>query len=196
MSYLDAVVIDCVLLLTLGVALYTDLTRGKVYDWLTVPAIGLGLLVNFFAGGVDTAQGNRLAGFLGQPFMASLAGLALALGIFGLAYLLHMLGGGDVKLLAAVGALMGWRFFLEAAILTACVGAVIAVGVLIWRGRLIEGLKSSLLALVAPRRFTRRQQSAPPGAAEMITIPYSVAIVIGTVAAWLLSSMGGWPAPK
>ena len=184
MSHADVVAWarDGVLLVALGLALYTDLTRGKVYDWLALPAIGLGLLISCVAGAVDATQGNAF-----RPLIASLAGLALAIGIFGVAYLLHMLGGGDVKLLAAVGALMGWRFFLDAAVLTVCAGAIVAVGVLVWRGRLREGLKGSVMALVAPRRFKEAREKTPPGSAELMTLPYTVAIVAGTLVAWILT---------
>ena len=181
MSPADAIALsrDCVLLVALGVSLFTDLTRGKVYDWCTFPAIGLGFLIAYVAGAVETAQGNAL--------VDSIGGFALALGIFGVAYLLSMLGGGDVKLMCAVGAIKGVSFFIDAAVLTACAGAVIAVAVLVWRGRLPEGLKSSALALFAPRKFRERRKSAPEGAAEMMTIPYVAAIVFGACAALFLS---------
>ena len=182
---------DCALLAALGVALYTDITRGKVYDWCTLPAIGLGLLIGLVAGGFEPAQGNGFLDFFGWPLLDSLAGLALAFGIFGLAWVLHMLGGGDVKLLCAVGALKGFRFFMDAAVLTACAGAILAIVILIWRGRLKEGLKGSLLALVAPSRLRRQRDPAPAGAAEMMTIPYVWAIAAGTAAALALTWLKG-----
>jgi len=179
---------DGVLLTALGVALYTDLTRGKVYNWCTVPAIVLGLLISYVAGAGDSAQGETLAGVLGAPLIDGLLGLALALGVFGLAYLLRMLGGGDVKLMCAVGALKGLWFFIHAAVFTACFGAVIAVVVLASRRRLKAGLKTSVVALVAPGRVRKLRESPPEGAAELTTIPYVWAIVLGTVTAWILGA--------
>jgi prepilin peptidase CpaA len=182
------VALDCVLLACLGVSLYTDLVRAKVYDWCTLTAAGAGLVLRYAAGALGPAQGNAIVRALGGPLIDGLTAVAVALAIFGLAHLLGMLGGGDVKLLVAVAALKGLEFFLVAAILTACAGAVIAVGVLIWRGRLREGLKSSLMALFTPRKFKRRREAMPEDAAELTTIPYVAAIVVGTVAAWLLST--------
>ncbi|MFW6158335.1 MAG: A24 family peptidase [Planctomycetota bacterium] len=179
---------DGVLLVTLGVAVYTDVTRGKVYNWCTLPAIGLGLLLNYVAGAAVPAQGNAVAGILGGPLISGLAGLALAVGVFGIAYLLHVLGGGDVKLMAAVGAIEGWRFLLNAAVFTACAGALVAIGVLVWRGRLAQGLKSSVQALVTPRRFRKRREALPADAPELATIPYTWAIAVGTMVTWLLTS--------
>lgn len=176
---------DGVLLATLAVALYTDLTRRRVYDWCTFTAVGLGLLINYVAGAFEHAQGNALAVHLGGPLIDALLGLALAVGIFGVAYLLHMLGGGDVKLMCAIGALKGLSFFFDAAVFTACAGAVIAVAVLIWRGRLWQGLKRSLLVFCFWSR--REEDDASARAAEAMTIPYVWAIAIGTLTAWILA---------
>ncbi len=189
MSHADviAIVRDSVLLAVLGIALYTDLTREKVYNWCTFPAIGLGLLISYVAGALEVAQGNALAEILGGPLIDGLMGMALAFGIFGFAYLLHMLGGGDVKLMCAVGALKGVRFFFDAAVFTACAGAIIAIVVLIWRGRLQQGLKTGLMALFAPRRLRKLREEAPSDAPEMTTIPYVGAIVFGTCLALFLT---------
>jgi prepilin peptidase CpaA len=185
-----AAVRDGILLVTLGVAVYTDLTRGKVYNSCTLVALGLGLLVNFVAGAVEPAQGNALIELLGRPLISSLAAVTLAFGVFGLAYLMNMLGAGDVKLMCAVASLKGLEFFLYAAIFTACAGAVIALGVLVWRGRLLAGLKSSLLALFLPWRFRKRRRELPDDAAELTQIPYATAIAAGTLTAWATAFVG------
>jgi len=187
MDYADVIAAtrDGVLLAVLAVALVTDVTRGRVYNWLTIPAIALGLLINLTAGALSGAQGNALADWLGAPLVDGLLGLALALGIFGTAYLFHMLGGGDVKLMCAIGALMGLQFFLTAAVFTACAGAILAVGILIWRGRLWQGLKRSVLIFCFWRKG-KPGESADEGAAETTTIPYVWAIAVGTLTAWVL----------
>ena len=183
-----AIVRDGVLLVMLGVALYTDVTRRKVYDWCTLPAIGLGLLVAFVAGATERAQGNAVVDFFGSPLIDAFSGFALALGIFGFAYLLHMLGGGDVKLMCAIGALKGLAFFIDAAVFTACAGALIAIAVLIWRGRLWQGLKRSLLVFCFWSR-KKQDDDLSAGAAEMMTIPYVWAIAVGSLTAWVLGSV-------
>ena len=47
-------------------------------------------------------------------------------------------GGGDVKLLAAIGAIGGYPFILWASSYMAVVGATMAVAALLWRGKLKE----------------------------------------------------------
>lgn len=177
---------DVVLLAALAVSVYTDVTRGKVYDWCTLTALLLGLLIGLVAGADGRAQANWLAESLGEPLIDALLGVGLALGIFGIAHLMGMVGGGDVKLMCAIGALKGWRFCFDAIFLTACAGAIVAFAVLIWRGRLKEGLKRSTLALVAPWKLRRRAAAVPAGAAELTRIPYATAIAAGTLAAWVL----------
>ena len=56
---------------------------------------------------------------------------------------------------------------------------MIGVGLLIWRGRLRQGLKDSFRAMVSFRKVPREQIS--PDA----TMPYGLAIGIGTIWAWL-----------
>jgi prepilin peptidase CpaA len=186
-------VADGVLLVVLGTAVYTDVRHGKIYDWLTLPAIAVGLLLNYVAGGLEPAEGPLLLRALGRPFLGSVSAAALAFAIFGLVYLWRMVGGGDVKLMVAVAAVQRLPFFIQATIYTACAGAVMAVAVLIWRGRLRQGLRSSVAALVSPGKFRRQQEEQSDeadeavDAAELTTIPYAVAIAVGTVAAWLLS---------
>ena len=90
------------------IAMLTDSLRGKIYNWLTFPCIFLGWGLNLYFFG--------WAG-LGYSLAASTVGIALYIvpAIFGL------IGMGDVKLMAAIGALGGTEFvvssFLYASVL-------------------------------------------------------------------------------
>ena len=63
----------------------------------------------------------------------ALGGAAAGFGVFLIFYLLGGMGGGDVKLMAGFGALLGTERLLGAALLTAGVGGVLALGVLAFR---------------------------------------------------------------
>lgn len=161
-----------VLLLALViVCAYTDIARGKVYSFLTAPAIVIGFLLSM---SLDILGGE------GSQLVASLQALAIGVGIFGVVYLMRGIGGGDVVLMGAIGALAAnWRMTLLAAFYAAVVGAVIGVGFLVWKKRLGEGLKQSFRLLVT---FGRK-----PGREELKleeTFPYATAIAIGAVWAW------------
>lgn len=160
------------LLLVAVVCVYTDLAKGRLYNVATLGGLAAGLVIALL---LD-------AGAPGFPRLIA-AALAAAIGggtLFVL-YLSRAMGGGDVKMMAAVGALGGgWRFIALTLVYTALVGAAIAIGALIWRGRLREGLRGSLRAMTTFRR------PAPVGGAPAPqTIPYGVAIGLAVVWAWI-----------
>ncbi len=156
-----------VFFIVLSVASWTDIRRGKIYDWLTLPAIFLGLAIHFIAGGI------------GEPLLYSLIGAVVGGGVFWVFYLFNAVGGGDVKLMAAIGALMGFRFTVSALVVISIVGAFMALLVLVFRRRLLQGLKESARTMFFIRK-RRVEESA------RITIPYGVAIAAGSFVTWVL----------
>jgi len=119
------------------VTLYFDLTRKRIPNYLTFPAIVWGL-VSYTA--VDGLSG----------LWFSLAGLLVGLAIFFIPFAMGAMGGGDVKLLGAVGALQGWQFVLSAALLTVVAGGVMAIIYLLATGRLLKVLKKMAGFMLAP----------------------------------------------
>ncbi len=92
----------------------TDMKWGRIYNWLTFPAIFAGWLINL-----------ALFGFsgLGYSFLATLAGIGLYIipAAFGL------IGMGDVKLMGAIGALGGTSFVVTVFLYTSALGIPHAV---------------------------------------------------------------------
>lgn len=99
----------------LMMAIYTDLRWFRIPNWLTSCGIGIGILAHAWIGGL---QG---VGF-------SLAGLGLGFGLFLLPYACKAIGAGDVKLMAAIGAILGPVSVLSVAVLSILAGGVYAVG--------------------------------------------------------------------
>jgi len=64
------------------------------------------------------------------------SGLLIGGGVFLVLYLLHTMGAGDVKLMAAVGAFAGPAKTVEIALYSAIAGGVLALGVALYKGRL------------------------------------------------------------
>ena len=82
-------------------------------------------------------------------------------------YMLHMTGAGDVKLLAAVGAMVGCSDFMGIFLLTALIGGVLAIILMLVKGRVrqtlwnvgLHGERTDEVARSAPdARTTRRRQ--------------------------------------
>lgn len=91
-------------------AAFTDLDHGIIPDRLSITGIIIGLLLSPLTVG----------------FTSSLSGLLLFGGIFFLAALLSRggMGGGDIKLAAAIGAFTGWQGALLAFILSSLLGGI------------------------------------------------------------------------
>lgn len=153
--------LDFVLLLVLLISLVTDLRRQKIYNAVTFPAIGLGLFWH-----------TGFAGWAGLLFSGE--GLLLGFGLLLVPYLLGGMGAGDVKLLAAIGALTGPAFVFSSFLYSSIIGGVIALTIMIRN----SGWKQSLLRISHPSLKFR------PRSAQGV-FPYGVAIAIGTLAAYL-----------
>jgi prepilin peptidase CpaA len=114
--------------------------------------------------------------------------MLLGFGAYFVLYLLRAMGAGDVKLMAAVGAIVGPADWFSVFIATAIAGGVLAVVLMVWKGRVWETLQNTffivgeLVHLRAP--FTRRKDLdvKNPGALRM---PHGVAIAAGTLACLL-----------
>ena len=97
---------DAVVLLALAVAVYTDLSRRKIPNALSMPLWGIGVVyyaVAFFV--VD-----------GVSWWTGLLGLAIMFPVHFLLFALGIDRGGDAKLMIGVGACLGWWMGLEATV--------------------------------------------------------------------------------
>jgi prepilin peptidase CpaA len=103
-------------------AVAADLRYGIIPNWLTVAGVAAGLACGLWSGG---ARGLGSAA----------AGTAVGLLVFFVLHVMGGMGGGDVKLMAGFGALLGPSGILEAALLAAIAGALLATAVLLWRPR-------------------------------------------------------------
>ncbi len=118
------------------VAAATDLRRHKIYNWTTYPGIlfALGLSASgecLLRAGVSRDWLQHWLGWIG--FRQSLIGF-LVCGILMLVCLvLSKVGGGDVKLIAMLGAFLGWEVGIVAMLWTFVLGSAGALIVLVWR---------------------------------------------------------------
>ena len=147
----------------LAFACYGEIKERRIPNWLTLGAIALGVGAAVIEGGVDGLADSAL-------------GLAIAGGLFLPFCLLGVVGGGDMKLMAAVGAIVGWPMVLRVVCNTCIAGGVIAVAIMAWNGVLLTTLANVFKIMVG---MPRKQQGLrnPP------MVPYALAITVGTLIA-------------
>jgi prepilin peptidase CpaA len=117
------------------VATVTDLTRHKIYNWTTytgiLAAVSLSVVGSLLAGTCISEERLRSFGWI--PVQESLVGL-LACGLVMLVcFVMFKVGGGDVKLMAMVGAFCGPEQGITVMLWTFVLGACTGLIVLIWR---------------------------------------------------------------
>lgn len=157
-------------LAVLLVCTYTDLRTGKIPNSITAPFVLVGLVLNT----IDKGWAG-----LGS----SLLGVVIAVGLWFLLNIIgRILGAGDSKLLAAIGALQGYKFLLYAAAATGLVGAVLAIMLSLYRGYLRKSLVNLFGELYM--RIFHRVPIDVETADSKGQLPYAVAISAGTLVAF------------
>ncbi len=111
----------------LVVIAFIDVDQAMIPDVMSLPGIVLGLLFSLVSPQVTFGESLAGAG-LGAGVL-----LAVAFGYWVVTKREGM-GGGDVKLLAMIGAFLGWRAIPFTLLVASCTGSVVGIGLMIrWR---------------------------------------------------------------
>lgn len=162
----------CMTIVVLGVSVFYDIRFRRVPNWLTFPTMFVGIGYHIVTGGLP-------------GLLLSLGGLLVGFGVLVVFYMFGGMGAGDVKLMAAIGALLGPKDVLFAAVYTAIIGGMYAVILLVTQRRNRRALERFALmtkALVSTGHLTY----IPKGESEETTpLCYGIAIAVGTLVALL-----------
>jgi prepilin peptidase CpaA len=165
-----SILLYCVAAISL-VAIISDLARGRIYNWLTLPALIAGL--------------GASLGFAGFPGLASgLLGAVAGLALFGWMFAIGMTGGGDVKLLMALGAWGGLEFTLKTAFFSVILGGAMALVILAVRGRLLDFARRMYRFLLSV--FVRELAVEKPKLDPVSTMPFGIPIAASAV--WIAAA--------
>jgi prepilin peptidase CpaA len=165
-------VVQAVLIVIVVTAGIYDLRYRRIPNWLVLAGLVVGFGLNAFL--------FELAGFAN-----SAKGMGLALLIYFPLYLLRAMGAGDAKLMAAVGSIVGWGNWLAVFVLTAVIGGVMGLIVLLFAGRVrktfwnIGWILSEVLHFRAPYHSS---QELDVRSAKAMRMPHGVAIALGSIA--------------
>ncbi len=159
---LTAFVLLTAILITAAI---TDGLRGKIYNWLTLPAVLIGLIFWTIAGLFGADRG----------ITASLVGLAAGIIPFGFLALRGWLGGGDAKLMAAVGAISAsWQCVLSTAFYAMIVAMAMAIVIMVHHGIIKQTLQRILAAILSTAARVK-----PDLENEKHTVPFGAAVAVG-----------------
>ena len=168
-----------VLLALVIAAAVFDIRSRRIPNWLNLLGVLLGLALNLWLGG-----------FGGLWF--ALKGLGLAMLIYFPLYLIRGMGAGDVKLMAAVGAIVGPANWFGIFVLSNVLGGVAAVLLVMSKGSLsktLGNLGCMLNELVHFRPPYLRREELDLNSPKAAKMPHGLAIAFGSLAflaaAWI-----------
>lgn len=157
------------LLLLVSIAAVNDLATRRIPNRLLLTGLGIALALHL------------LSARPGAAVLSACAGLGMGFVLFLPFYVVRGMAAGDVKLMAVVGAFTGPEDAFAIAVLTWCVGGVMALLVVALRGRLrlaLSNLGRMLLGMLWPGARGAITQPAESAG----SMPYGAAIAVGTIA--------------
>jgi prepilin peptidase CpaA len=155
----------------LGAAVY-DVRYRRIPNWLSVGGVLLGLALNTFL-------------YQGWPGLRlSLEGLGVGFGVYFVLYALRAMGAGDVKLMAAVGAIVGWRDWFGTFVITAIIGGAMALMLVAMRGRVKKTMWNVgfiLSELKSGRPAYMKKAELDVRSPQALGLPHGAVIAVGTL---------------
>ncbi len=175
-----------VLAVALAAAAIDDVCTGKIHNWITYPAILIGLVVpaiamllEFFYG---RSAGLRLG--LGDALIGLLVGFVPMF----VAWRVGGVGGGDAKLAGAIGVLAGWKFALATLFYGFAVAGVMALIVTLQR-RILRRTIGRVWWFVV--QAVLRNKPDDPSSEDSPTIAIGLALAIGGAIVMVDDLLGG-----
>lgn len=132
-----------------AIAALTDFRTGHIPNWLTYASIPVGIVLNglggqtFARGALDAVAGALVCALF--PILLFYKSLPNRDGESE-----SVSGGGDAKLFAALGALLGIYHGIEAEFFSLCAASIFALARLAWHGRLLRTLSNVLFIVLNP----------------------------------------------
>lgn len=161
------------------VAAWIDGKQLRVPNWITFPMILAGLAFNTILFGWSG---------LGFGLLGMVVGLACLLPL----YSVGGMGAGDVKLLAGVGAWLGWKVTFYGFAISTIVGAVMAVIMVLYRRDAKKHCANFLMIFtewLEIRNPKKLSEIAAERKSRMLLLPYGIPICIGCIGYFTIHGM-------
>lgn len=160
-------------------AAWIDGRELRVPNWITFPMVLSGLIYSTATGGLEG---------LGAGLLGMCVGLLTLMPL----YSVGGMGAGDVKLMAGIGAWLGWEVTFFAFCVSTVVGAIMAVLMVIWRKSMRHHYENFLLILsewMVIRNPVELSKIAAERKPRMLLLPYGIPICIGTIGYFMYTGM-------
>jgi prepilin peptidase CpaA len=158
---------EVALLLMVSIAAVNDLSSRRIPNRLLLAGLACAQMLHL------------MSATPGASLLAALGGMGVGLAAFLPFYLLRGMAAGDVKMMMAVGAFTGPAEAFQIAVLTWCLGGVMALAMVTLRGRLrlaLGNLGRMMFGVITPGA-----EAVAPGEHQSAgSMPYGVAIALGT----------------
>ena len=171
-----------------AVAAVFDIRFRRIPNWLVLAGIVAGFTWNVYSPGFSGGFSGGLSGGLSggwHGFGRAAAGFGLGFILYFPLYLLRARGAGDVKLLAAAGAITGPSNVVWIFLLTAILGGMIALVMLVFAGRMrktlfnVAWIMRDLVQLRAPYKSS---EEFDVNSNKGMTLPHGAMIAVGAAA--------------
>ena len=179
---------------TLGIvlmlAVWHDVRSRRIPNYVVFPGALLALILQST---LPNGAGLFVAPFGGLGLLAALTGLGAGLAFLLPMYALRAMGAGDVKLMAMIGAFVGWQTILYIGVLTLLAGGALAVVVALFTGQLGRVFSNSF-HMVSHSVLKSLSDASPHIEAPAVPsgkLPYAIAIAAGTLPYLIYAAMTG-----
>ncbi len=160
-------------------AAWIDGKELRVPNWITFPMVLSGLVYSTSVGGLSGLNSGLLGMCVGLLTLLPL-------------YAVGGMGAGDVKLMAGIGAWLGWEVTLAAFAVSTVVGAIMAVIMVLWRKSSRHHYENFLMILsewMVVRKPSELARIAAERKPRMLLLPYGIPICIGSIGYFMYAGM-------
>lgn len=175
---------DFILIILLFTAVFFDVTEKRIPNKITFSTMLVGLILNIVMNGLN-------------GLIFSFYGFLMGLGVFIIPFTLRLMGAGDVKLMASIGVLKGWKFTALSTLSAAIAGIIVVFVYLIYKKRLFGYFRKYFVVLVEIilnsiyfsdrnivgnklKKFAYSKENENKEN-EKLYVPYGLAIALGTL---------------
>lgn len=180
---MDYWVLTCVLLVPgILLASWIDYAQRRVPNWLNATLIVVGFVVQ----GIYFGSEGLITGF---------GGMAVGFGLLIIPWLMHGMGAGDVKLMAAIGVWFGPAMTFQSFVLGVIIGGIVAVIMIVSTRRLKHACVNMNIILAKctnPKLVFADFGSAKSFGETSQLLPYGVPLTAGSLIALMAQVFGWW----